>query len=200
MISIGTSKCSKNDWIQIDRGYLDRLAERRATLKANPEEPVAANQVGIPAITELFTQIVEHVIVRFPTLFRQEGRTFQNLVTAKTYNLDQTLKDPYAMLRMISENVEEDFYVMCPGADGQFSLQGYVSLFPGGFLTEAKLGQSMREIHQGVPGLEENIGKGIQRFMTSMRGGSIVQRMNVSLKEHRSLVCSNPKLLPAFAN
>ena len=85
------------------------------------------------------------------------------------------------MQRMLAENVEEDFYIMCPDKDGDFSLQGFVSCFPGGFLTIGKLGQSMSEIHGGVPGLNDSIGKGIARFMSLMRGGSIVQRWNVSI-------------------
>jgi hypothetical protein len=83
------------------------------------------------------------------------------------------------MQRMLAENVEEDFYIMCPEKEGVFSLQGFISCFPGGFLTIGKLGQSMREIHGGVPGLNDSIGKGIALFMQNMRGGSIIQRWNV---------------------
>jgi len=179
-VRTGITKCLKQDWIQIDRGYLDRINERKSTLAKQPEKALAANPACIPAVLELFNSVIEHLVIRFPTMFKQEGSKFENLITHKTYDLAKTRQETNSMQRMIAENVEEDFYIMCPDKDGIFSLQGFVSCFPGGFLTLGKLGQSMSEIHSGVPGLNETIGKGIARFMALMRGGSIVQRWNVS--------------------
>ena len=84
------------------------------------------------------------------------------------------------MLQMLSENVEEDFYLMCPDSDGIFSLQGFVSCFPGGFSSLGKLGQSMVNIHGSVPALNESIGNRIDSFITGFQHGGIVQRLGVS--------------------
>ena len=176
----GISKCPRDDWVQIDRGYLDRLAERNQTVLDHPKEAVGSNEISAPAIKELFTQVIEHILARFPTMFQRSNHTFHNLVTGAVYDINETLKDPCAMLRMLSENVEEDFYFMCPDEEGAFRLQGYIACFPGGFLSPGRVGQSIREIHQPVPGYEERIGKGVDRFMSRMQGGTIIQRMNVS--------------------
>lgn len=93
------------------------------------------------------------------------------------------------MLQMLSDNVEEDFYLMCPDSDGIFSLQGFVSCFPGGFSSLGKLGQSMRDIHGSVPALNESIGNRIDRSMTGLQHGDIVQRLGVSRPLRPSVIC-----------
>ena len=84
------------------------------------------------------------------------------------------------MLRMLSENVEEDFYFMCPDEENIFRLQGYIAAFPGGFLSPGRVGQSMRQIHEPVPGYVERIGKGVDKYFQRMQGGQMIQRFNVS--------------------
>lgn len=105
---------------------------------------------------------------------------FQNHVTGTKYNLEEYRNQPRQMLQMLAETVEEDFYLMCPDEEGVFVMQGFISCFTNSFFAPGKLGLSMKDIHGPVPDLEDKIGKGINRSMTSMRGGSMVQRMGVS--------------------
>ncbi|KAL8725251.1 MAG: hypothetical protein Q9181_006485 [Wetmoreana brouardii] len=191
------TKCVKEDWIQIDQLYLARVTDRKHNLKTFPEKCHAVNnETGARAINELFENIVKHLPTRFPTMFELDTKdqTFRNLVTGANYELHLIRTEPRQMLEFLSENVEEDLYLMCPDQEGIFSLQGFISCFTNGFLAKAKLGLSMRDIHGPVPGLEENIGKGIDRFMKSMRGGTIVQRMGWSLQ------FSGPDLLRTGGN
>jgi Protein of unknown function (DUF3445). len=87
--------------------------------------------------------------------------------------------DHMTMLRNLSENVEEDFFFMCPDGEGQFRLQGYISCFANGFLTTAKLGMSLRDIHQPVPGYEQRLGNSGDRIFRRMEPNAFIGRMNV---------------------
>ena len=138
------------------------------------------NKVCVPAVAEVFVQVTKNILIRYPTIFRLEGTILRNFVTGAEYDLESIRKEPRRMLQMLSENVEEDFYLMCPGSDGIFSLQGFVSCFPGGFSSLGKLGQSMRDIHGPVPALNESIGNRIDRFITGLQHEDIVQRLGVS--------------------
>jgi hypothetical protein len=171
--------CPKDDWIQIDRGYLDRLAERKSTAQAYPEKAVGVNEYSAPAIKELWTEATEHILVKFPTIFQQRSGLFTNAVTGKTWDMDEVAKDGVAQLNMLSENVEEDFYFMCPDGENSFRLQGYIACFPGGFDSPSRVGQSMAEIHDPVPGYRERIRKGTDLFFARMKGGTRIQRFNV---------------------
>lgn len=178
-LAIGISNCLEEDWIQIDKDYLDRITERKRNLVAHPEA-IEVNEVCIPAVTELFIQVIKNILIRYPTVFCLEGTVFRNHVTGAKYDLVKIRTEPRRLLQMLSENVEEDFYLMYPDEDGIFSLQRFVSCFPNGFSSREKLGQSMRDVHGPVPGLNEGIGNGIDRFMTGLQFGTVVQRLGVS--------------------
>jgi len=69
---------------------------------------------------------------------------------------------------------------MCPDEENIFRLRGYIACFPGGFLSPARVGESIREIHQPVPGYEERLGKSVDRYFNRMVPGQFIGRMNVS--------------------
>ena len=85
------------------------------------------------------------------------------------------------MLHALAENVEEDFYFMVPDAEGDYRLQAYSSCFPQGLLSSAKMGLSVRQIHQPVPGYESRLGNGVDKHFRRMEPGQFVGRLNVCL-------------------
>ncbi|KAF2715978.1 hypothetical protein K431DRAFT_299041 [Polychaeton citri CBS 116435] len=182
-VAMGINKCPRDDWIQIDDGYLERLDERIHIMDADPDNTIGINLHSAAAIVELFKEVViKHIPRRFPTMFRMEGRRFQNLVTGKSYDTQAGLADSSTALRILCENVEEDFYFMCPDGQGEWRLQGYIACFPGGFMSKARVGQSFREIHAPVPLYSERIANGVDKFVQRMKGGELIQRMNWSLQ------------------
>ncbi|KAI4284206.1 MAG: hypothetical protein L6R38_001578 [Xanthoria sp. 2 TBL-2021] len=149
-LSIGISKCTKEDWIQIDRQYLARVTERKHNLKTYPDKCHGIkNKSGANAIRELFEKVVDHLPARFPTMFALNGGKgiFQNHVTGTKYNLEEYRNQPRQMLQMLAETVEEDFYLMCPDEEGVFVMQGFISCFTNSFFAPGKLGLSMKDIH-----------------------------------------------------
>ncbi|KAL8810045.1 MAG: hypothetical protein Q9200_002901 [Gallowayella weberi] len=183
--NIGITKCTKEEWIQIDRNYLDRIRTRKQTLEKNPDKCHAVNHIsGAKALAELFEILIEHLPARFPTMFGldKESNTFTNYVTDTKYNLKDFRSTPRQMTRLLVENVEEDFYMMCPDEERGYVQQCLVSCFPNSFMPPSKLGLAMKDIHRPVPGLQEKIGKGIDLSMKSLRGGSIIQRLGWSLQ------------------
>ncbi|KAL8850109.1 MAG: hypothetical protein Q9221_004926 [Calogaya cf. arnoldii] len=182
--SVGISKITKEDWIQIDQHYLTRITERKHTLKTHPETCHAINNAsGANAIKELFENLIPHLPARFPTIFALDAgnNIFQNHVTGMKYNLED-YREPHQMVKLMAENVEEDFYLMCPDEEGVFRQQALLSCFPNSFYPPSKLGLAMADIHAPVPELEEKIGKAVKRSMMSIRGGSMVVRFGWSLQ------------------
>ena len=68
---------------------------------------------------------------------------------------------------------------MCPDEENIFRLRGYIACFPGGFLSPVRRGESIREIHQPVPGYEERLGKSVDRYFARMTLGQFIGRMSV---------------------
>lgn len=157
-----------------------RIAERRKLVRDKPTLTIGTGPLVDPAIKELYDEImVKYLPYRFPTMFKKNGDIVNNLATGLCYPVDVTDLEPAEMLYHLSQNVEEDFYFMCPDSDGQFRLRGYIACFPGGFLSPARVGESVREIHKPVPGYDQKLGASVDRYFARMEPGQFIGRMNV---------------------
>ncbi|KAF2638643.1 hypothetical protein P280DRAFT_455817 [Massarina eburnea CBS 473.64] len=180
-VAIGITKMPKSEWIRMDKGYLARIEQRKQVMREHGNEAVGCGPLVDPAIEELFQEImVDYLPKRYPTMFSLRGTTLHNKATGGHYQVD--IKDHATMLRYLGENVEEDFYIMCPDEEDEIRLQGYIGCFPGGFLPSSRIGQSMREIHAPVPGFEERIGKGADRALKRLEPENFIERFNWSLQ------------------
>jgi hypothetical protein len=191
----GITKTPRCKWIEIDHGYLERIKDRITILRTYPDQPhvVGTNAIVNPAIQELYQELMTRYLpVRYPTMFRLHGTSFENLVTRSIYSVDMAQLDHQTMLRNLAENVEDDFYIMCPDETGEYCLQGWIGCFPNGFSTIAKFGMSLRTIHQPVPKYEERLGSGADRAFQKLEDGAFITRFNVS-----PTFCSLPSLILA---
>ncbi|KAI0379077.1 hypothetical protein F5Y04DRAFT_260333 [Hypomontagnella monticulosa] len=182
-VTMGIQKRVRSDWIRMDRGYLKRIEERLPLIREKPEFTIGTGEAVNPAIEELYDEImIKYLPARFPTMFKIRGKLVENLATGTTYPFNTAGLTHAQMLAYTGENVEEDFYFMCPDAEGQFRLQGYIACFPGGFLSPARVGESVREIHKPVPGYERKLGLSVDRYFARMQPGDFIGRMNWSLQ------------------
>lgn len=185
-VVMGIQKRTRSEWIRIDNGYLARINDRRQLVEDKPDLIIGTGPKVDAAIVELYDEVmVRYLPARFPTMFQEitSKGIVKNLATGTTYpvkNLGSV--STAAMLTYMSENVEEDFYFMCPDADNQFRLQGYIACFPGGFLSPSRVGESMREIHAPVPGFDQKLGLSVDRYFIRMVPGDFIGRMNWSLQ------------------
>ncbi|KAI0140472.1 hypothetical protein GGR57DRAFT_509395 [Xylariaceae sp. FL1272] len=191
-VAMGIKKMPKSELIRIDNGYFKRLAERERIMDAHHPRTfghgatinpvIGSGPLVNPAIEELFVMIMTFLPRRFPTMFKVQGQTFHNIVTGKSYLVDVSTIDHDTMLRTLGENVEEDFYFMCPDGDGHLRLEGWIACFPGGFSTVQRRGMSMREIHAPVPGYAQRIAKGADGALSRLEPGELIERFNWSLQ------------------
>lgn len=172
----------KAEWIRMDKGYLKRLEERLEIINAHPAESIGSGPEVNPAIEELYEELMSNYLhIRFPTMFEIRDGDLINKVTGKTYRLDLSSLTHDEMLVNLGENVEEDFYFMCPDSEDVPRLQGWLACFPGGFLTTSRKGLSMQEIHSPVPGYQQRISKGADRALARLEGGDFIERFNVGI-------------------
>ncbi|KAK5987039.1 hypothetical protein PT974_11155 [Cladobotryum mycophilum] len=182
-VSMGIKKMPRNEWIRIDNGYMDRIKERQMVMREHAADAIGTGDIVNPAIAELYEEImINYLPQRYPTMFRIEGTQLRNSVTGKSHSINMQELSHSQMLQNLGESVEEDFYFMCPDEKGEIRFQGYIACFPGGFLSLARVGMSMREIHQPVPGYEERIAKGADRYLQRLQPGDFIERMNWSLQ------------------
>ena len=180
MKGAGISKSAKEDWIRIDSNYLDRINLRKQLLRDFPTVCMGDSKISHPAIRELYEEVILDLLPkRYPSMFRISRDTFFNLVTGSRHYISVTLNDPRAMLRQLGENVEEDFYLMVPNNQRDFILGGCVACFPQGLHPASKVGLSVSQIHEPVPGYEGRLKKGVSRCFERLEPGQSVGRLNV---------------------
>ncbi|KAI1149844.1 hypothetical protein F4825DRAFT_453077 [Nemania diffusa] len=174
---------AKADWIRIDKGYLKRLKERDQIMDAYPQESIGSGPLVNPAIEELYVELMINFLPqRFPAMFYVQGKEFHNRVTGRSYSIDLREIDHDIMLRNLGENIEEDFYFMCPDENDELRLEGWIACFPGGFLTTSRKGMSMRTIHHPVPGYEQRIASGADKALSRLQAWEFIERFNWSLQ------------------
>lgn len=165
----------------MDNGYLDRLEERKQVICDNAYEAIGTGTIVNPAIEELYEELMINFLPqRFPTMFSLKGSTLRNKITGCNYSININKLDHATMLRNLAENVEEDFYFMCPNEEETLRFQGYLGCFPGGFHSPSRVGMPVREIHQPVPGYQERIAKGTDRHLARLQPNTFIERYNVS--------------------
>ncbi|KAL9640122.1 MAG: hypothetical protein Q9204_000839 [Flavoplaca sp. TL-2023a] len=167
------SRVHRNEWIEIDWDYLQRIERRKVLLNTHRDLCIGWNEPARLAIRELYEEVmINQLPKRFPQVFSIRQSEFSNGVTSCQYSVKiADLSEDY-MLAMLSENVEEDFYFMCPMPTANIDFKR--------LLSSAKMGLSVREIHQPVPGYEDRLGNGVERHFKRMKAGDFVARLNWS--------------------
>ena len=178
---MGISKIHRNEWIEIDWNYLQRIKRRKVLLNTHRDLCIGWNEPARLGIRELYEEVmINQLPKRFPQMFSIQQSEFFNHVAGCQYSVKIAELNEDYMLATLAENVEEDFYFMCPDADGEYRIQAYSSCFPQRLLSPAKMGLSVREIHQPVPGYENCLGNGVDRHFKRMKAGDFAARLNVS--------------------
>jgi hypothetical protein len=143
-------------------------------------------------VDELYTWLVgTYLPTRFPTLFTLNPTSLYNTVTSLPLPLSPP-GDPIETLKLLGENLDEDFLLLLPSSDGDgYVLKGYGTCFPAGFNTKEKFGLKLRDIHGPVPGYKEKIGLSMDRFFDRLEVGRVVLRSNWSITTHDRLFAAS---------
>jgi dimethylamine monooxygenase subunit A len=77
--------------------------------------------------------------------------------------------------------LEPDFLLLAPDAAGLFRLRAGALCFPTMWALEEKLGHTLEEIHEGVPGLNPALGGPLNQFLARLKPGPAYLRANWGL-------------------
>lgn len=91
---------------------------------------------------------------------------------------------------------EPDVVLLSREADGRFRLRGGALVFPSGWDLREKLGRTVGEIHDIVPGLNDALGVSIDKFLARIAPGPAFHRVNWGLIAHAELNAHPARGLP----
>ncbi|KAF2167668.1 hypothetical protein M409DRAFT_65804 [Zasmidium cellare ATCC 36951] len=174
--------------IDMDNTYLTRLHTRREIMTTHPTATIACTPC-VPAVNELYTWLIKtYLPKRFPTIYIPTPTGGDILNTASSEIIPSVPPpDPTQALKVLGSHIDTDFLLLLPSSqsakDGSpiYHLEAFVTCFPSGFSTRAKLSCPLAEIHAPVPGYTAKLEKSMDRFFARIECGRCVKRSNWSL-------------------
>lgn len=167
-LTMGLRHIDEPEWLLDGPDHHAQMAERRRLLLSDPAAVLACLPEAEAAAGELW---------RLVAGTGSDARTGTGALAA------------------IGARVQEDFCLLQRDGeadDASYRLTGAVLCFPNRWKLADKLGRSLIGIHQPVPGYGERLGQPVDRFMSALKDGRIVQRHNWSLHADDTLFHPGP--------
>jgi len=153
--------------------HAEVIAERKRWLTESPETYSALLEPGEPLLLEA-------------TELSRRWHGFQSPL-----NLT-----PAGLCRALGSFWEADFLLLKADGDGEIRLVGGCLCFPSHWRLADKIGKPIEFIHGPVPGLNENLGASIHKFLTALKPGVASQRVNWGLSRSAELNQHPDRTLP----
>jgi hypothetical protein len=173
---IGVARVALDAWIEVDHELPRYLAEKRRLARLAPAETFVEEPDTREAQSELLQLLSQHLLARFPSVYRQAGAALLVSPTGDTVALDDRAQAPLAIA---SRLVQEDLILMRRGTNGWRLSAGSLS-FPSSWHLREKFGRPMPQIHGAVPGFgagSKNIGI-IERMFDNLGADEVFVRWN----------------------
>ena len=172
---MGVRSTDAGQWLQPDDRRVDDLREKEA-LRARLGEETFVARPGSEAAGAEVLSLVEGELRRLGL----------SVASARRHPLDTA-----------GLSVQEDLCLLEPDA-GSWRLSAASVCFPTRWDLPSKLGRSLREIHDPVPGYREQLGDQVDRFFDRMTPGALAARLNWSVvgDERRRLDPREPQAPP----
>lgn len=217
LIKLGLETLDPSDFLIFDKTYSERLNLRRSLIEQHPEDVIGITDESDSrirlAVQELYSYLFKtYLPSRYPSIFKTRCdktyslTTVENLVTGKIIPADAESISLRAALRIISENIDEDFFILLPhqmneegtSDEAVYVLEAYSACFPSGFQPRDKIGKRLADIHGPVPKYKEKLQRSMDRFFARLEVGRLVKRVNWALTVDEELYSNFDKRGPAF--
>jgi dimethylamine monooxygenase subunit A len=177
--TIGLSPMAADEWIEVDAGLADYLAEKERLRQLHPEKVFVEEPDTREAQQEILDSIAAYLQTAYPAFYGfKEGR-----VEIRPAGISVELDEPDSPALMTAAKlVQEDLVIMRRGESG-WRLAAASLSFPSSWSLTEKFGKPMQEIHAPVPGFSagtRNAGL-IERMFDNLQPGNPVKRYNWSI-------------------
>ncbi|KAI1378848.1 hypothetical protein F4677DRAFT_412166 [Hypoxylon crocopeplum] len=184
-VTMGLKKTSLDDWIEIDREYLERYQYKRQLFAQHPADTVQNLPGSKEACFEALEYLVDFLPRRYPAMFRKTDVGVRNLVTGEDWDLrrESSTWKSYHPLQVMGLLTTEDWFVLQTDDDGQTTrLRAGANCFPAGWRLRERMGHSLWQIHAGkVPEYEQKLATSMDRFFLRLRADKPVMRFNYAI-------------------
>lgn len=175
--SVGLAPLDLDEWIEPDPRLAAHLLEREQLIR-DKRDVVLREEPGTREVQrEALQLVVDHVVARYPALYRLEGRRLTVLATGRSFDLDDESEPPLAIAGHI---VTDDLLILTPGEAG-YRLVAAVLCFPSAWSLADRFGQTLDGLHEAVPGYQSKLARVMNRIFENLKVDQPVWRVNWSI-------------------
>ena len=195
LLAMGLSPLEGCSWIEVDTS-LRRFHQHKQALADVDREAVYRWLPGsLPAQEELVEQLLRHLLEAHGDAYRRGEDAIHCTAAGFSVPWPPATADPLWSLSLL---VAEDLVIMERGDDG-YRLTAASLCSPSHWRLADKLGRPLRDIHDPIPGIHEDLSPRIDRFFDHLRPEHPVERFNWSLQADPGLFHDGRAEAPADA-
>jgi len=161
-INLALTKLETNWWLELERGYTSRIAERKSLFEGHGKLVLDYLPGSELACKELMEMALQFYCARYPHYFSisSDKKVFHNGIL-KT---DTKIKSMHP-LHVLLNNVPEDFAIMLRNPEnGYYYFRAGLICSSLGWNVGTKLGLQLREIHAPIPDYKEKMEFSMDRY------------------------------------
>lgn len=176
-LSMGIRTLPPADWLEVDDDADHQMTARRKLLDQKPLEVVGALPGSEAGQNELLDLLLAYLARHQGDRYDVSSKSVLDRGSGQRFEL---MPEPHAPFMMIGRLVQEDFCLLQQHGS-TYRLVGAVLCFPAHWRLRDKMGRSLLDIHEPVPGFADQLGTPITKLFERLDDRRPVQRLNWSL-------------------
>ena len=181
-VKIGLSPISESAWLELDNKFEEEILLKKNLLNTNRDDVLQISEGSKDEQEEILESILNYL-----QKFHSDKYTFSKdsiyiKSTNDLYDLNQ-FKNPIELASLL---VQEDLVLMSSKED-EFYLEAASLSAPSHWSLTEKFSKSLMNLHDGVPGYKEEIGKRVDEIFKKLPTERILERYNWSIYDDPKL-------------
>jgi len=181
-VKIGLSPISESAWLELDNKFEEEILLKKNLLNTNRDDVLQISEGSKDEQEEILESILNYL-----QKFHSDKYTFSKdsiyiKSTNDLYDLNQ-FKNPIELASLL---VQEDLVLMS-SKENKFYLEAASLSAPSHWSLTEKFSKSLMNLHDGVPGYKEDIGKRVDEIFNKLPTERILERYNWSIYDDPKL-------------
>ncbi|MGD1863915.1 MAG: DUF3445 domain-containing protein [Phormidesmis sp.] len=201
---MGLQPLDLQEWIEVGPSFAEQCNYKNQLLAHRYADVFAALAGTRLAQQEVLDLLLEHLIQRFPDIYRMTGAgkqasihqaSIHNVKSQQIWRVSEFAESP---LDLAARLVQEDLCLMMPAETGLYELVAASVCFPLRWKLREKISQPMGQIHKNVPDYDKRLKTPVDKVFSKLRVGYPGLRFNWSVVDSPELHLTQEKHVSEF--
>ena len=181
-VKIGLSPIPESTWLELDDKFEEEILLKKNLLNTNRDKVLQISKGSEDEQEEILESILNYLQKFHSDKYKFSKDSIYIKSTNDLYDLHQ-FKNPIELASLL---VQEDLVLMSPKED-KFYLEAASLSAPSHWSLTEKFSKSLLDLHDGVPGYKEDIGKRVDEIFNKLPTERILERYNWSIYDDPKL-------------